>query len=172
MRQFDQKSRIGWVILNNQQDGIVGLKVSAVVQDLRLRALRRGNAPHWSSQRYNWLRCWGTGIFQRQVERKDAASSGGALQLNFAAEECCQLTADREAQTGPAVFPASARIGLLKRLENTLLLLGQDTYSGVGDLEGYDRTRVIQDRVAGAPAVARRRNCEAHAACFSEFEGI
>src|SRR6202045_2703809 len=169
MRQFDQKSRIGWVILNNQQDGIVGLKVSAVVQDLRLRALRRGNAPHWSSQRYNWLRCWGTGIFQRQVEREDAASSGGALQLNFAAEEGCQLAADRKAQTGPAVLPASAGIGLLKRLENTFLFLGQNTDSRVGHLEGYDRTRVIQDRVAGAPAAARRRNCKAHTAGFREF---
>ena len=52
------------------------------------------------------------------------------------------------------------------------LLLGQDTDFGVGDLEGYDRTRVLQVRVAGAPAVARRRNCEAYAASFRELERI
>jgi hypothetical protein len=101
-----------------------------------------------------------------------AASSGGALKLNFAGEERCQLTANREAQTGPAVFPASAGIGLLKRFENALLLLGRDTDSGVGNLERYNRTRLIQGRVSGAPAAARRRNCEAYAACFRELEGI
>src|ERR1700732_4732825 len=135
MRQIDQKTRVVQVILNNQQDRVIELKVSAVVQDLRLRALCRGNAPHWSSQRSRSPRCWGTGIFQRQIEREGAASSGGALQQNFAGEECCQLAANREAQTGPAVFPASARIGLLKRLENAFFLLGEDTDSGVGNLE-------------------------------------
>src|SRR5437660_4798697 len=142
MRETGQKIRIGWVILNNQQDGIVRLKVSAVVQDLRLRALHHGNAPQGRRHRYRLLRCWGSRIFQRQIEREDAATSGGALKLNFAGEEGCQLTADREAQTGPAVFSARAGIGLLKGLENAFLLLGQDTDSGVGDLERYDRTGV------------------------------
>src|ERR1700730_6219610 len=172
MRQISQKIRVVRVIFNNQQARVIGLKVSAVVQDLRLWALRRGNAPRWSSQQCRSLRCWGTSIFQRQIEREGAASSGGAPQLNFAGEECCQLTANREAQTGSAVFPASARIGLLKRLENTFLLLGRDADSGVGNLERYDRTRVIQGRVAGAPAAARRRNCDVYAACFRELEGI
>src|ERR1700730_11840926 len=159
MRQIDQKIRKVQVILNNQQHCVVGLKVSAVVQDLRLRALRRGDAPHWSGDRYRSLCCWGTSIFQRQLKREDAASSGGALKLNFAGEEGSQLTANREAQTGPAVFPASAGIGLLKRLENAVLLLRRDTDSGVGDLERYDRTRVVQGRMAATPAAARRRNC-------------
>src|SRR6202040_842322 len=142
------------------------------VQDLCVRALRRGNAPRWSSQRYRSLRCRGTSVFQRQIEREGAASSGGALKLNFAGEECCQFTANRKAQTGPAVFPASARIGLLKRLENAFLLLGRDTDSGVGNLERYDRTRLIQGRMVCAPAAARRRNREAYAAFFRELEGI
>src|SRR5580700_10049770 len=172
MRQIVQKIRVVRVILNNQQDRVIGLKVSAVVQDLRLWALRRGNAPRWSSQRYRSLRCRGTSIFQRQIEREDAALSGGALKLNFAAEECCQLTANRETQTGPAVLPASAGIGLLKRLENAFLLLGRDTDSGVGNLERNDRTRLIQGRMAGAPAAARRRNREAYTAFLGELEGI
>ena len=49
-----------------------------------------------------------------------------------------QLAADRQAQAGAAVLAAGARVGLLERLEDDLLLLGRDADAGVGHLERDD----------------------------------
>ena len=76
--------------------------------------------------------------------------------MDFATEQVCKLTADGEAEAGTAVFPAGAGVRLLKRFEDQLLLFQRNADAGVGDLKGDDRSRLVQDRMLGAPASDRR----------------
>ena len=61
-----------------------------------------------------------------------------AAQLNLAAKEGRELAADGEAKTGAAEFPAGRRVGLLKGLEDDLLLVERNAYSRVRYFEGND----------------------------------
>ena len=67
---------------------------------------------------------------------------GLAREADLAAQQRRQLAADRQAEAGAAVLAAGARVGLLERLEDQLLLLGRDADAGVRDRE--------RDRRAGA----------------------
>ena len=71
----------------------------------------------------------------RQVERERAALVGRAAQLNFATQEACQFTANREAQTGAAVLAARAGIRLLESLKDNALFLGRNSDTRVRDFE-------------------------------------
>src|SRR5580700_6111405 len=111
-------------------------------------------------------------VFDRQVKRKSAADPGGAPQLDLAAEQTRQLAADRQAKTCAAEPAIGARIGLLKRLENDLLLLRGNADTGVRDLEGDDARRVFQDGVIGTPAADRWVNAQFDATLLGELEGV
>ena len=58
------------------------------------------------------------GIFQRQIQREGAALAGRTAQLDLAAEQIRQLTADGKAEAGAAILAAGARVGLLECLED------------------------------------------------------
>src|SRR5258706_628678 len=92
--------------------------------------------------------------------------------MDFASEQTCKLAADGEAEAGAAVFSAGARVRLLKRLKDQLLLFRGNTNAGVGSLKGDNGWRVIQDRMLGAPASHRGRNVQSHAAFCRELERV
>src|SRR6185312_1698877 len=110
--------------------------------------------------------------FQWQVQREARALAGGALQVNLAAEQACEFTADGKAKSRAAVFAAGAGIRLLECLEDQLLLFERNADAGVGDFEGDHGRRRVQYRVVAAPAPDRRFHLELHAAFRSELEGV
>ena len=68
-----------------------------------------------------------------------------------------QFAADRQAQTGAAVFAAGAGIGLLERLEDDALLFRRDADAGVGDLERDTVGALPQRRMVACGQPARPR---------------
>ena len=104
--------------------------------------------------------------------RLSVFNSGCALELNLAAKQAGELTADGEAEAGATVFAAGAGIGLLEGLEDDLLLLLRDADSGVGDFEGDDGAAGSSIACSGAPAAGARRNRKPHAAVLGELEGV
>ena len=85
--------------------------------------------------------CIGQRALQRVVlgenEREDAALSGRARELDVAAEQARQIARDGKTQARAAVTSVRARIDLLERLENELLLFACDADAGVFDREAY-----------------------------------
>ena len=76
--------------------------------------------------------------------------------MDFAAEKVRQLAADREAQTGAAVFAAGAGVGLHERFENDLLFFRGNADAGIGDLERHHRRGLLEHRMLRAPAALNR----------------
>src|SRR6185312_4959436 len=114
----------------------------------------------------------GPQILDRQIEDEGAADAGGAAQLNLAAEKIGELAADGEAEAGAAVAAAGAGVGLLKGLEDDLLLFRHDADAGVRDLEGDHGRAVREHRMIGAPAFGGGPDAEPDAALLGEFEGV
>src|SRR6202035_3734370 len=73
-----------------------------------------------------------------QVERERTAVARRAYQVNLAAEQACDLPADRQAQAGASVLAARAAVGLLKGLEDNVLFVGGNADAGIRDREGED----------------------------------
>src|SRR5439155_18573356 len=71
----------------------------------------------------------------RQVDGEYRALAHRAVELDLAAEQVDELTADREAQAGAAVLAAGRAVGLLKGLEDHPLLVVRDADAGVADVE-------------------------------------
>ena len=92
--------------------------------------------------------------------------------MDFASKQVRQLAADGKTKSGTAVFAAGARIGLLKCLEDQLLLFDGNTDAGVGYLERDHRGGVVQDRMLGAPASHGRRHVQPDAALGRKFERV
>src|SRR6187549_3827214 len=92
--------------------------------------------------------------------------------MNFAAEQACELAADRKPETGAAVLAAGAGVGLLESLEDQFLFLQGDSDAGVGYLKGDDGRRVVEDRMLRAPAADGGRYGHLHAALGGEFERV
>ena len=92
--------------------------------------------------------------------------------MDFAAQQAGQLAADRKPQSRAAIFAACARVGLLERFENDLLLLGWNSDTGVRDLEGDNALCLAEDRVCRGPADGRRENLELDAAPVGELESV
>ena len=170
VRQIDQHPRIMRIVLDDQEDGISGGEVEAVVRQLLDDPLlRRCDL----QRRRRGARCHGgTGIFQRQIKHEGRALAGRAAQMDFAAEQACEFAADGQAEAGAAVFAAGAGVRLLERLEDQFLFLQGNADPGVGHLEGDDGGRVIEDRVLGAPAADGGRDVQLHAAFRGELERV
>ena len=79
-----------------------------------------------------------------------------AVEPNLAAEESRDLAADRQAESGAAVFAARAAIGLLERLEDGVLLVGRNADAAVADRKGEHGIGAIERSVLHAPAARRR----------------
>ena len=173
--EIDQDPGIMGVVLDDQQDRIPRLDDGAVVGDSlghpfggdRCWAGSDGRRVHQAAHR--------TGRASKahgQEEREGRPHSGRTAQLDFAAEQARQLSADGEPETGAAVFSARRRIGLLESLEDDLLLLGRNADAGVCDFEGNDASRRAEHGVPGRPAFAGRKDLEVHPAALGELEGV
>ncbi len=111
-------------------------------------------------------------IVFRQIESKDTASPGRAVEADLSAEQGRQLAADREPETRAAVAPACAGVRLMERFEDDLLLIGGNADAGVLNFEGDDSRRVVQSRVIDAPAVTDQIHPEGDPSLGGEFESI
>ena len=83
-----------------------------------------------------------------------------------------QFAADRQPETGAAVFAAGAGVGLLERLENDFLFLERDADAGVGDFEGHHTLRLAEHGMTHGPAAGHRADLELDAALVGELEGV
>src|SRR5581483_3569464 len=70
-------------------------------------------------------------VGRRQVEREDAPLAGLGVHTDLAAEETCDLAADREAEARAAVAPRRRPVRLLERLEDEPQLVLRDADAGV-----------------------------------------
>ena len=82
--------------------------------------------------------------------------AGRAGQLDFAAEQRGQFTADGETQTGSAVFAAGAGIGLLEGFEDELLLFRRNADSGIADRNGNRAQADAKHRMIDRPPFWQR----------------
>ncbi len=178
MREISHDACVMRVVLDNEEHGIAGFDPFAVVGDVLGRDLGDADGPQHvavtggADRRHDALLGGRPDIFERQIEGEDAAAARRGAQLDLAAEQVGKLAADGETESGAAIFPAGAGIGLLERLEDDLLLLERNADAGIGDLEGDHRRRAHQGRMIGAPAAARRGDAEADAALLGELEGV
>src|ERR1700757_953737 len=108
----------------------------------------------------------------RQIEGEGAALSRRALQLDFAAEQVCELAADGEAKSRASVFAAGTGVGLLEGLEDDLLLLLRNANAGVRNFKGDDGCSLAEDRVVPAPSGVGVVDGQPHTALLGEFEGV
>src|SRR5215204_1102204 len=83
----------------------------------------------------------------RKVHRERAAESRTARQVDLAAKESRDLTANGESQTGSAVLARSGAIGLTERFPNDLLLVFRNSNSRIVYFERDHMTRVVEDIV-------------------------
>ena len=95
-----------------------------------------------------------------------------AAKLDFAAQQVRQFAADGETQTGAAVFPAGAGVGLLERLKDDFLFFDRNADTGVQHLECNDRRGRAEYAVFRTPTADRGRCVELNTAVFGEFKGV
>ena len=79
----------------------------------------------------------GARVLAREVERERAALADRARRLDLAAEQACDLAADRQAEARAPVAAAGRAVGLLERLEDQPQLVRVDPDAGVGDGERH-----------------------------------
>src|SRR5205085_2336814 len=178
MRQIGDNPRVVGIVLDDQQDRLTRLDALAVV---RHRLDRLGeparHQDHWVHQRLaGWQRRAvpraDAGIAKWQIERKGAADIGRAAQLDLAAEQIGEFSADREAEARAAVFAVRAGISLLERFEDDALFLRRNADTGIGHLEHDDAGGAVQHRVVRAPAARSLINAELDPAMLGELEGV
>ena len=131
--------------------------------------MRHGHRKYWGVCRTARS---GSSVHLRQVKRESAAGSCRATQLNLAAKKVRQFAADCETETGPAIFPACARIRLLERFKNDALFFSRDTDAGIRHLESDDSFGSTQDGMVRSPASLRFQNGQTHLPLFGELKGI
>src|SRR3984893_10045479 len=117
--EIAQHTRVVRIVLHDEQDGIVGLKILAIVGNLldrnlgdrqRNRRSRRGGF----SLDGGSAGCRRPNIRLRQVESESAAPSRSAAQLDFSTQQAGELAADGEPEAGASVLAAGAGICLLE----------------------------------------------------------
>src|ERR1700728_1286814 len=94
----------------------------------------------------------------RQIQGEDAARTRRAPQLNLAAEQAGELTADGEAEASATVLAAGAGICPPGGFQDDPLLLCRDADTGVGDFEGHDASCRAEDGMMRRPATGNWRN--------------
>ena len=185
--QFEEEARVMRVILDDEQHLVAFVNVLAIVPHRtfphRTFKLDRRRLVNWRGQRRRCRRRWRLdrwrggdtcrpGVCGRQVQREGAALARNARQLDFATEQRGQLTADRQAEAGAAVFAARPGIGLLERLEDQPLFLGCDADAGVDHLDREGLRHRPQDRMAGRPPCLDHGHAHRHLASRRELERV
>src|SRR5262249_34898555 len=108
---------------------------------------------------------------RRQEERERAALARLALHMDLAAEQACDLTADREAEARAAVAAARRAVGLLERLGDQAQLVVRDADAGVADRELEPRLGACE-RLACELASLGHADAQLDATLFGELERV
>src|SRR5690606_31639682 len=96
---------------------------------------------------------------QGYLNSKGTAGAWLACEFKATAQQTCELSRDRQAQSGPAVAPAVSTVDLIERIENAVQLLLLNTYTCVGYRKG--------DGIGiGGP------NAQRYAAALGEFDRV
>src|SRR6185369_14882454 len=93
-------------------------------------------------------------------------------ELDFAAEQRSQLTANGETEAGASVFAGGAGVRLLECLEDESLLLRRDADAGVLDSEGNNLRLLAKHRVIESPALRGKIHAHFDVAARSELDGV
>src|ERR1039458_2071729 len=109
---------------------------------------------------------------RREVYGERAALPGRSGERNLAAEQCNELSADREAQSGAAVLAGSYAVGLGEGLKDALLQLGRDPDAGIGDAERSHLVRSAEVAVRRTPAVVRPAHAHGHLSALGALERV
>ncbi len=110
--EIDQNLRIVRVVFDDQENSVSRFEIEPVVRQLLGdpllgRGLQRGRR-RVAGGGGRAGRHRRAGIFQRQIKREGAALAGGAVQMDFAAEQTCEFAADGQAEARAAIFSAGA----------------------------------------------------------------
>src|SRR5258708_40172873 len=135
------------VVLNDQQDCIVGLQIVAIIWNLlhymidgsRDRELcrreRKRRSPLCAGSDRRGAGRGRTNVGLREVERECAAMPRSAAQLDFSTKQTRQFTADCQTKPGASVLATGTGIGLLEGLEDDALFFEGDADTGIRNLE-------------------------------------
>lgn len=121
--EIHQDAGVMRIVLDDEQHRVAGRYLMAIVFDMFGRLFGAAVCCRLGEFhdicRRNGLRrnCAGADIGEWQIENEGAADTGGAAQLDLAAEQVCQFAADRQAEACAAIFAACRGIRLLERLE-------------------------------------------------------
>src|ERR1035438_5843802 len=137
-----------------------------------IRQLKRHGGRRCSPFRRRQLRRGGSNVGEWQIKRERASLAGRTAKLNFAAQQACEFTADRQPQAGPAVLAARARICLLKGLEDDALFIQSNSNTRIGYLEGDHRSGAVENRMIFGPSFRSDRQSQAYGAVLGEFESV
>src|ERR1700679_4014288 len=169
------------VVFDNKENGVSVLQIPTIVFDrgnVRLISNQTGDRKRKRRTLVVFRRCRSDRrrgrphIGLRKIEGEGAAFARRAPQLNFAAKQARQLTADGQPQAGTAILSTGACVRLLASFEDNPLLLGRNSDAGIRYLEGDDRSRSSENLVGRSPATCDRRDRESYAALFGKFEGV
>src|SRR5579859_6508792 len=108
----------------------------------------------------------------RQIYRENAPYTNLALKADLATQQPGQLSADRKAKAGSAIFTARAAVDLRERLKDRGLLLYRDADAGVDDFERDDLGGAVQVFVGRAPARGHRLGDELYLTLLGELERV
>ena len=111
-------------------------------------------------------------IAHRQVQCERASLADRAVELDFSAEQGCDLAADRQTETGSAVSARDRSVRLLERLENNPVLFRCDTDSGILYREGNHGFGTAEGLVVLAPSAFRRSHRDRNVPAVGELERI
>ena len=149
------------IVLYDQEDGITLRYVVAIVVKLfharfgqTDQLARRGHGAAGTAGCIDMV--LGNEIAHWHEQREGAALSRIARELDFSAEQLCQLLADGKTETGSAELARRTGIGLLESLEDELLLLRRDANAGIFHREGSDLFCLAEHRMIIRPAGARQ----------------
>ena len=107
----------------------------------------------------------------RQEERERTPLAEGALDMDLAAEQTCDLTADGESEPGPAISPARRPVGLLERFEDQAQLVLRNADARVLDRKLEYRLRPGES-LAGELSPFRQSDPQLDAADFGELASV
>src|SRR6266702_86910 len=181
MREIAEDARIMHIILDDQQDSVACLQIRAVVLDGHNVGLIRHQAGDGDRERRTLVllsrdhrdcRRGRPHVGLGEEQRESASFAWRAAQLNLAAEQAGEFSADGKAKTSAAVFAARTRVCLLECFENNPLFFCGNSDAGICYFESHDGSSASENLVRRSPATAYSTDREPNPTLLGEFEGV
>src|SRR3954470_16071441 len=174
MRGIQEDRGEGRIVLDDEDEHALAEFVTIVV-DLECRRERgRNDGPAIvvARGRSGELNARFRSGLQGNVQGKGRPFTGLRSNLQLAAEEAGDFTADRKTKPRAAIFAAGRSIGLLESFENQLLLVLRNADAGVGDGDLYCPACSSKSEVRRAPTALRRADGQSDTALRGELESV